>query len=38
MAESILNHKKLLMVDDEPDILTTLEGLILASCVDCQNR
>jgi len=36
MAESILSHKKLLMVDDEPDILTTLEGLILASCVDCK--
>jgi DNA-binding NtrC family response regulator len=36
MAESILNHKKLLMVDDEPDILMTLEGLILASCVDCK--
>jgi DNA-binding NtrC family response regulator len=36
MAESILNHKKLLMVDDEPDILTTLEGVILESCTDCK--
>ena len=31
MTESILNHKKLLIVDDEPDILVTLEEEILQS-------
>ncbi len=36
MAESILNHKKLLIVDDEPDILTTLEAEILESCTGCK--
>ncbi len=36
MKESILNHKKLLMVDDEPDVLTTLEETILDSCPDCK--
>ena len=36
MAESILNHKRLLMVDDEPDILTTLEEEILEACPDCK--
>jgi DNA-binding NtrC family response regulator len=36
MKESILNHKKLLMVDDEPDILTTLEEEILNSCPDSK--
>ena len=36
MAESILNHKKLLIVDDEPDILTILEEEILESCPDCK--
>jgi DNA-binding NtrC family response regulator len=34
MAESILNNKTLLMVDDEPDILTILEEEILESCPD----
>ena len=36
MKESILNHKQLLMVDDEPDILTTLEEEILNSCPDSK--
>lgn len=36
MAESILNHKKLLIVDDEPDILATLEEEILGSCPDTK--
>jgi DNA-binding response OmpR family regulator len=36
MAESILNHKKLLIVDDEPDILATLEEEILDSCPDTK--
>lgn len=29
MAESVLNGKKILAVDDEPDILTELEMQIL---------
>ncbi len=29
MTESILNHKKLLIVDDEPDVLTLVEQEIL---------
>jgi DNA-binding NtrC family response regulator len=32
MKESILNNKKLLIVDDEPDILTILEEQILDAC------
>jgi CheY-like chemotaxis protein len=32
MTESILNHKRLLIVDDEPDILTIVEEEILRSC------
>jgi DNA-binding response OmpR family regulator len=36
MKESILNHKKLLIVDDEPDVLTTLEEAILVSCPDSK--
>ena len=36
MKESILNHKKLLIVDDEPDILTTLEAEVLDSCPDSK--
>lgn len=31
MAESILNGKKILAVDDEPDVLTVLEEEILRS-------
>jgi DNA-binding NtrC family response regulator len=36
MAESILNNKTLLIVDDEPDILTILEEEILESCPDSK--
>jgi DNA-binding NtrC family response regulator len=36
MTESILNHKKLLIVDDEPDILATLEEEILQSSPDSK--
>ena len=36
MAETILNNKKLLIVDDEPDILATIEEEILQSCANCQ--
>jgi DNA-binding NtrC family response regulator len=36
MKESILNHKKLLIVDDEPDILKILEEEILHSCPDTK--
>jgi DNA-binding response OmpR family regulator len=32
MTESILNHKKLLIVDDEPDVLALVEGEITESC------
>jgi DNA-binding response OmpR family regulator len=32
MTESILNHKKLLIVDDEPDVLAIVEGEIAESC------
>jgi hypothetical protein len=36
MAESILNGKKMLIVDDESDILTILEEEILESCPDSK--
>jgi DNA-binding response OmpR family regulator len=36
MAESILNHKKLLVVDDEPDVLAVIEEEILGSCPDSR--
>jgi DNA-binding NtrC family response regulator len=36
MEDSILNHKKLLIVDDEPDILAVLETEILQSCPDSK--
>src|SRR5512136_66289 len=35
MAESILNDTRILAVDDEPDILTTLEADIMSSCPRC---
>ncbi len=35
MAEFILNGKKILAVDDEPDILEVLEEEILGTCPDC---
>ncbi len=36
MRESILNNKKLLVVDDEPDVLTVVEQEILDSCPDSK--
>jgi DNA-binding response OmpR family regulator len=36
MTESILNHKKLLIVDDETDILAVVEAEILESCPDSK--
>jgi CheY-like chemotaxis protein len=36
MKESILNGKRILAVDDEPDVLTVLEEEILGSCPDCK--
>lgn len=35
MAESILNGKSILAVDDEPDVLTILEEEILTACPRC---
>jgi CheY-like chemotaxis protein len=35
MAESILKGKKILAVDDEPDVLTVLEEEIVDTCPDC---
>ncbi len=34
--ESILNRKRILAIDDEPDILTVLEEEILEACPDCK--
>jgi CheY-like chemotaxis protein len=36
MVDSILNGKRILAVDDEPDILATLEDEILAAAPKCQ--
>jgi CheY-like chemotaxis protein len=36
MVESILDGKKILAVDDEPDVLEVLEEEILSSCPSCQ--
>jgi len=36
MKESILKGKQILAVDDEPDVLTTLEEEILEACPDCR--
>jgi len=36
MSESILNGKKILAVDDEPDVLTVLEEEITEVCPDCK--
>jgi len=36
MAESILNGKRVLAVDDEPDVLEVLEEEILGACPDCM--
>jgi hypothetical protein len=35
MAESILNGKSILAVDDEPDVLAILEEEILSACPRC---
>ena len=35
MKESILNGKRILAVDDEPDVLTLLEEEVLEACHDC---
>jgi CheY-like chemotaxis protein len=35
-VESILNAKKILAVDDEPDVLKILEEEILQACPDCK--
>jgi len=35
MSNSILDHKKILAVDDEPDILDVLEEEITSSCSGC---
>jgi CheY-like chemotaxis protein len=36
MKESILDGKRILAVDDEPDVLTVLEEEIIAACPNCQ--
>ena len=36
MKESILNGKRILAVDDEPDVLSALEEEILDACQDCH--
>ncbi len=36
MKESILKGKRILAVDDEPDVLVALEEEILAACPDCK--
>jgi DNA-binding response OmpR family regulator len=36
MAESVLDGKRILAVDDESDILAVVEGEILDSCPNCQ--
>lgn len=35
MTESVLREKKILAVDDEPDVLAVLEDEILIACPDC---
>jgi CheY-like chemotaxis protein len=36
MKESVLKGKRILAVDDEPDVLTVLQEEILGACPDCQ--
>jgi CheY-like chemotaxis protein len=36
MKESILKGKRILAVDDEPDVLATLKEEILGACPDCH--
>jgi DNA-binding response OmpR family regulator len=35
MVEPVLSGKRILAVDDEPDVLTVLEAEILEACPDC---
>ena len=35
MTESILNGKRILAVDDEPDVLTVLQEEIMDACPTC---
>jgi DNA-binding NtrC family response regulator len=35
MAESVLNGKRMLAVDDEPDVLAVLEEEIMEACSNC---
>ncbi len=36
MISSVLKGKKILVVDDEPDVLTVLEEEIMGACPDCK--
>ncbi len=36
MAKSVLDGRRILAVDDEPDILSVLESEIKEACPDCQ--
>ncbi len=36
MGESLLNGKRILAVDDEPDVLEVLQEEILGTCPDCK--
>jgi CheY-like chemotaxis protein len=36
MTKSILDGKRILAVDDEPDVLTVIEEEILDACPDCE--
>jgi len=36
MKTSVLSGKKILAVDDEPDVLTVLEEEIMGACPDCK--
>jgi CheY-like chemotaxis protein len=35
MGDSILNHKSILIVDDEPDVLEVLKEEILSNAPNC---
>jgi DNA-binding response OmpR family regulator len=35
MTKSVLNGKRILAVDDEPDVLDILEEIIIAACPEC---
>jgi hypothetical protein len=38
MKATILSGKKILAVDDEPDVLTVLEEEITGACPECKSR